>query len=302
MSFSLIYTAGAGRSGSTLLDLLLGNQPDMFSIGEARYFWEYWVRGDRLCGCGELLTECPFWGMVHARLLQEKVAVARVAQLASRYDRTRNLPSIAIRRDEFFPSELIVATGKLYQMIAETSRARYLIDSSKVPSHLELLSRSGLQDIRLLHLIRDSRAVAHSWSNHRKKELGSTDPGEKMPTKSPIKATVVWAAENIFASYFGKSSSAYARLRYEDLVGAPVETLTQTFESLGVANADFSQLRQATIEIRATHSVGGNPIRFRSGSITIRRDDSWRKEMARWKQIALGMPVGPLLRYFGYQL
>ena len=60
----LLYVGGAGRSGSTLLDLLLSEVPGMFAAGEVRYLWNRGVRDNELCGCGQSFLSCPFWSAV----------------------------------------------------------------------------------------------------------------------------------------------------------------------------------------------------------------------------------------------
>jgi hypothetical protein len=57
----VLYIAGSGRSGSTILDNTLGQIDGFFSVGELRYIWERGLIEDRLCGCGERVHQCPFW-------------------------------------------------------------------------------------------------------------------------------------------------------------------------------------------------------------------------------------------------
>ncbi len=63
---AIIYIAGNGRSGSTLLDMLLGSLPNLWTVGEANVIpWEFEKR-DAKCGCGKSLYECPFWTEVYS--------------------------------------------------------------------------------------------------------------------------------------------------------------------------------------------------------------------------------------------
>lgn len=61
MKKTLIFTLGAGRSGSTMLNLMLGNDDDSFSLGEVHA----WFRPFRChhfqmdCNCGN--PNCPYW-------------------------------------------------------------------------------------------------------------------------------------------------------------------------------------------------------------------------------------------------
>ena len=59
----ILYIAGAGRSGSTLLERLLGQLPACVAVGEARHLWREDPTTAR-CGCGRVLTECDHWRAV----------------------------------------------------------------------------------------------------------------------------------------------------------------------------------------------------------------------------------------------
>jgi hypothetical protein len=45
----IVYVAGADRSGSTLLGMLLGNLAGTISVGEMRHLWSRGVLNDELC-------------------------------------------------------------------------------------------------------------------------------------------------------------------------------------------------------------------------------------------------------------
>ena len=52
----ILYIAGCDRSGSTVLDQILGQIPGWFTVGELADFWD---RGPlQLCGCGSVLKDC----------------------------------------------------------------------------------------------------------------------------------------------------------------------------------------------------------------------------------------------------
>ena len=61
---TVIYIAGSGRSGSTLLERTLGALPGWVNIGEAIDIPRKVAPLDELCGCGEAFSACPFWSRV----------------------------------------------------------------------------------------------------------------------------------------------------------------------------------------------------------------------------------------------
>src|SRR5690606_5281222 len=74
----VVFVAGVSRSGSTMLDLILGNRPDSFSCGEvyARYrpFRPHHL--EPVCACGAPVETCPVWrkvGEVRAPHLHRRI-------------------------------------------------------------------------------------------------------------------------------------------------------------------------------------------------------------------------------------
>ena len=72
----VLFLAGKGRSGGTLLASLLGQLPGFFNIGELNRLWDWGLVSNFRCGCGLPVQECPTW---HA-ILEEADAAARRAR------------------------------------------------------------------------------------------------------------------------------------------------------------------------------------------------------------------------------
>src|SRR5438105_3013640 len=62
MKKKIVYIAGYSRSGSTILDILLGNHSQVISTGELVYLFEDWNNPTRSCTCGKPYGNCSFWG------------------------------------------------------------------------------------------------------------------------------------------------------------------------------------------------------------------------------------------------
>ena len=60
----VIYVAGYGRSGSTVVDIALGMHPEIFGAGEISAMCRHAWRENEFCACGERLSDCPVWGPV----------------------------------------------------------------------------------------------------------------------------------------------------------------------------------------------------------------------------------------------
>ena len=65
MRKQIVYMAGSGHSGSTLLGMMLGKHPEISDLGEANRLYIS-ARAKKsikphLCGCGKSVKECYFW-------------------------------------------------------------------------------------------------------------------------------------------------------------------------------------------------------------------------------------------------
>jgi hypothetical protein len=95
------YIGGTGRSGSTLLELILGSLPGFVAVGELYAIWSEGVVLNHRCGCGEPFGACPFWTAVGERAFGgwktlDAEALARLQ--APAVGRLRQLPGLASRR------------------------------------------------------------------------------------------------------------------------------------------------------------------------------------------------------------
>jgi len=62
-TIKVIYIVGCGRSGTTIMDILLGNHVGLLSVGELIHAHDNWNE-DKLCSCGANLKKCDVWGDV----------------------------------------------------------------------------------------------------------------------------------------------------------------------------------------------------------------------------------------------
>ena len=63
----IVYIAGSGRSGSTLLERVIGAIPGQVNVGELIDLPRRVAVDDEICGCGEPFSRCPFWTAVGQR-------------------------------------------------------------------------------------------------------------------------------------------------------------------------------------------------------------------------------------------
>ncbi|MGH9058576.1 MAG: hypothetical protein ACRDZY_03535, partial [Acidimicrobiales bacterium] len=61
MRVKVLYIAGWGRSGTTILDSVLAQLHGFCSVGELRWLWDRGLTEGWPCGCGAKVAVCEFW-------------------------------------------------------------------------------------------------------------------------------------------------------------------------------------------------------------------------------------------------
>jgi len=156
-------------------------------------------------------------------------------------------------------------------------------------------------ELYVVHLIRDPRAVAYSWTRKRLFEPDITNQ-DYMDQKSSIWSSLQWNARNIIAEiYLRQKPVRYMMLRYEDLIIKPKESIKSILIMLGEKAVDLSFIKQYSIKFnKANHSVFGNPSRFRTGAVKIKLDNEWKTKMKRLNKISVLALTWPLLLKYKY--
>ena len=302
----VLFIGGWGRCGSTLLDMLLGQVTDVLSVGEVR---EIWLRGcveNRPCGCGLAFHQCPFWVAVGERAFGGWDAVDLPDLLKTRYslDRPWGIARIVLPgrgKSSRALDRYCDALSRLYSAIRDVSGAEVVVDSSKLSSHALLLRRSKNIDVRVVHLVRDSRGVAYSLQQQVEKRV-TTGASTMLPQHGPLTASLRYALYNGLTDALRLSRGAQMRLRYEDLMDDPARHLRRIlgFAGDGVATGSLDFLSGNVAKMRSNHMVDGNPIRFITGSVILRRDERWRDASRRGHRALVAALTLPFLVAYGY--
>ncbi|GAA3673905.1 sulfotransferase [Nonomuraea antimicrobica] len=285
----MIYLGGLGRSGTTLLERLLGELPGVVALGEVVHLWERGVLAAELCGCGVVFPACPFWGRVGKTAFGgwTRRLAERMLTLRHRVDRTRRIARI----DHPDLAEYTRAYRRLYR----AADAPVVIDSSKHASLACCLVASGL-DAHVVHVVRDPRAVAHSWA----RTVHRPEDGRPMTRWSPARTAVHWSAQNAALELLPGRGARVTRIRYEDLLADPGATLKGLAVRLGLPEPELGFLEGRTARLGPSHTASGNPMRFHVGNVELRRDDSWRSGLADGDRRVVDALTWPLRARYGY--
>lgn len=304
----VLYFAGTGRSGTTVINNILGQLDGAFAAGELRYLWQRGVLENRLCGCGQPFATCPVWRAVMARAFPDGSAPdagAVAARLRTRL-RLLALPQLLLRRMTGRPAVPghpdDQAIEQLYAALAAETGARVVVDSSKLPPYGLLLDGLPGIDLYVLHVVRDPRATAFSWGR-RKQTHDGVGEDDLMQRQAAWKSSFLWLVWNLATVLvWGRRRTRYIRVRYEDFVASPEPTMAAIVRMIGL-DADALPFETPTrVRLAATHTVAGNPTRHTTGAVALRPDVEWTHAMPAKDRALVTAVTAPLLVGLGYSL
>jgi Sulfotransferase family len=303
LQVKVLYIAGWGRSGTTIVDNILGSYPAAFSVGELYYLWRRGLGQKRYCGCGASLPACPFWREVLDVAYRDRELHAsdtnRIQRRAIRVRDTWRLTHARLGTDaRRYRDEL----GRLYAALGAVTGAELIVDSSKVPAGAAVAARIDGVDAYLLQMVRDPRAVAYSWMRP------TVQPDRAVPVDmarhSATESSINWVAWNLLTEDVARQGyrGRFRRLRYEDFVADPQAAIADVFDLVGLPAAGTPFVDAATVQLARNHTVSGNPSRFATGAVALRSDDAWKVRQSRRDRLMCTATSLPLLHRYGYRV
>lgn len=323
----VLYIIGAGRSGSTILDVVLGNHPDIESTGElSNLVRNGWIGGESLrgieskrlrrpiCTCGKRLDipevediadACPFWSRVRREWVERvdsRDDIESYPALQDDFERFKRLPHLLRERRRPSPQFRSYArlTRALFESISVVSGKSVLVDSTKVSTRAFALSMVPGINLRLVHNVRDARGVINSRrKTSRKKKPQSGIFGDH----TVWKMVVWWMGTNLMSEWVcaqldpGKT----VRVRHEDLYKDTRSVLGKIASLIGVDLVGVADAASSGETLQAGHNIGGNKTK-ESGTVMLRPDvQEWRDTLSTREQRLIWTLVGWLMHRYGYK-
>lgn len=305
-SLPVLYIGGIGRSGTTVFELSLGVDSRVVALGEVIHLWQRSLVDDEPCGCGVPFSQCPFWGAVGDVAFGgwHRVDPQRVIALKSRIDRTVRTPQLSLglgsARWRSEVQEYASYYSRIYHAAAQVSRRAVVVDSSKQASLPYVLRYADGVDLRVLHCVRDSRAVAYSWTKTVRRPEARTVDAALMTRYSPSLLAVKWLQHNLVIDALRLGRVPTARLRYEDWARDSLAALRKALTLAGLSPDLDDRIDATGVDLPITHTCSGNPMRFTQGRVDIRPDEKWRTSLPRSSRVLVTAVTAPLLAAYGY--
>lgn len=291
-----------------MLTSIIGGYAGIFSAGELHEIWQNLLIG-RPCGWGRRLDRCRVWGPILEEVRESALTIPwrpadAVRWRSPRSARVWHTDRILRQNNRPGPTSSRYATSMsaLYAIVAQCTGSRVVVDSTKIPSDAALLTRMHHLSPYVLHLIRDLRATAYSWSRQKTRFV----PGgweEKLTETHALSSGLQWLGYNLFTErVFRHRRGGWSRLRYEDFVADPQAHADAITSWLEVDPNDGPFEGPDLVCLAGRHMIAGNPDRFDADAKRTRRDDRWLERIRRrdrWIATALALP---LLHKYGYRI
>jgi len=288
---TLVYIASTGYSGSTLLESILGSNASVLNLGEI-YKLSYWP----VCSCGAPLRDCVFWQELERRLRQPPDCGGTRLQdwhiqgrrSRARFESRLHDAFIALGGPEslgFFGAISPEIRGfsdgcrralTLFENAAGMTGASVIVDSSKDPLLLKHFYALAPHKLRVIHLVRDARAVSHSFVKNfgRDGTAYIAEGSGAQPTLA--QAAEYWRTRNqkIRIASWRIPKEQRMVIHYEDLCLKREESATALSRFIGE-----KIVIPETIHLKQQHSIAGNPMRQEEPSIQVRLSEGWRESL-----------------------
>jgi len=271
-----VFIVGCGRSGTTLLRLMLNSHTRIGIPGETWYFPELHADLAMIMGWSELE-----W---RERLTQRIAASTVFPQLGIKIESLRNQLE-SLTRDQW-PS--VVAAANLAFAKGER-KARW---GDKTPGYVRCLPtiKELFPDAKILHMIRDGRDVALSFLR------------QSFGPNAILEGADYWRADVERGRRDGPQAfrDSYREVRYEELVTEPERVLRDVCDAIGEAYEpamlDYhGSAHRYLIDEQHWH------VRTKSAP-TSDGIERWREKMTLTDQALFELAAAPLLRDLGYTL
>jgi hypothetical protein len=298
----VVYLAGSGHTGSTLMALFMDAHPRIVSVGETSFKrkQQRQQRTNVSCSCGAEANDCSFWQQVFRGVSDAGFDFnalewsndfryqGRLAhRLLSRYRARPWLRGIQHAAAALLPAHrsrmdrVRQVNVEFVRTVLRTAGADVFFDTSKRGMRLHQLLETPELDVKVVKLVRDVRGYASSAKKR----------GEPVAESARSWRRQLEAVDHITREL---PRERMMLLRYEDVCREPRLWLKRMYDFCGVEPID-----PPDCVISCEHHVLGNNMR-RNDTIRIRFDESWRDLLSSEEKAAALAEAGAFHERFGY--
>ena len=285
---------GCGRSGTTILDITLGNQPGFLSLGELNNAMDAWNKNFP-CSCGLPVKQCKIWHNVGNICFPTDSGDEYYEISKNQKDIERQVSIIKHILGLYDPSMIHTYNSynlHIFKLLKESSSAKVIIDSSKSVGRALALLRNKKIDVQIIHLVRDPRGV---YSSFQKRNVVT-------PRRNILSLIAYWNSVNFLGSLVRARFGARKVLlvRYEDLISKTDRTIDKISDFI---KEDLSSVKiklKNKIPMERGHIASGNRIRTQKMTLNLQPDLKWMNELKLHQRVIVAILCFPLMIAYRY--
>jgi hypothetical protein len=277
----IVGISGSGRTGSTLLSLLLTQHKNVFNVAQLRDLWAACL-ADASCTCGQRLTSCRVWSSAVAAVFGPDTTAGLVVMKGAQKRFFVDAAHLNDWSDAIALDALAARHGMYLGQLAafldrlqDVTGVATFVDTSKSPEMALAFSMTEGTDVRVLNLARDPRAVAVSWRQRRGR------------ISAAWKFSRVWAErQRTLEVWSRRLGDSFRQVRYEDFAAEPKRTVEaiQAWAGLPATPWLFDAPDHAVLSWEHQHlypPANERVLVERATHVTVRPAAAWRDESHR---------------------
>ena len=258
----ILYIMGTGRSGTTILEILLSNSSGIFGVGEVTHIFQDGFTNDAICSCGKAVSACEHWSTVRQKCDWKETDISKLNQLFIDIAWHTQFPKVASGLISGNQRKLFIKINKcLFQSSADISGANIIVDSSKYAGRALELARDFPRNVKVICLTRSPAGLVKAFKK--------TDAAEQKPKS--VFGTLYYYLYTIacFRIVTWILKSRVLRIHYEDMISNPEETLNRIESWAGIDLSETKNILKEKQWLEVGHIVTGNRLR-RQGRVKFR--------------------------------
>lgn len=271
----VLYIMGTGRSGTTILEVLLTNNPGVTGCGEVTQIFRDGFLNDAQCACGNAFHRCEFWSRVRLESALDKTNPEEFARLFHRYSWHARFPQLALNLDSQNDRRTFSQLNAvLFSAVARIGAANIVVDSSKYAGRALALARCFPGKVRIVCITREPAGLLNAFEK--------TDVEHKPKSGLSTLLYFIYAITCFRIVSWLQQENVFA-IKYEDLKNDPETVLMQIEAWSGIDLSNSRKLLAHHQMLDVGHIVTGNRlrhrkhVRFNRGAV-LEYETSWVKQ------------------------
>jgi hypothetical protein len=256
----LIYIMGTGRSATTILEILISNNPGICGVGEITHIFRDGLCRNVSCSCGEKAHHCVLWGNVFKNNHLSKSLPLYYKKLFHRVDWHSGFIKHVMG---FFSNNQKKDYQRinyfLFKRISDINDCQVIVDSSKYAGRAIALSRAFPGKVKVICLTRSPVGLINAFTR--------IETGEQKPKMIHAIITYylfVMLCCRIAINIIGNHNCTV--ITFEQLMKEPEKVLTKIERLIDIR---LDKTRQKILEddfFKIDHIVTGNRLKKKEPS------------------------------------